>query len=79
VLRRELLAGAAGLAGASALGLQKVGQGQPADPAGGFDDALYGGAVAEPVPLAVLRAATVSARADFQTARYGRLARAFPG
>jgi transcriptional regulator with XRE-family HTH domain len=74
VRRRELLAGAAGLAGAAALGRPPAGPAPPrADPAGGLQDLLYGGAAAEPVPLAVLHAATTGARADFQSARYDRL------
>ena len=79
VRRRELLARAAGLAGAAALGLPGTGRAQaPADPAGGLEDLLYGRTTGEPAPVSALRAATVRARADFQTARYERLAAGLP-
>ena len=74
--RRELLARAAGLAGAAALGLPAADRAQPLD--GGLDGLLYGGAGAEPVPLATLRGATAQARSFFQTARYDRLTAVLP-
>jgi transcriptional regulator with XRE-family HTH domain len=80
VRRRELLAGAAGLAGAAALGRPGAPPNPtPADPASSLADLLYGGAAAaEPVPVPALRAATASARADFQAARYDRLTAGLP-
>ena len=53
VRRRELLARAAGLAGAAALGLPAIRPGAAAGRSGraGLDDLLYGSAGAEPVPL----------------------------
>jgi transcriptional regulator with XRE-family HTH domain len=79
VRRRELLASAAGLAGAAALGVPAVGRAQPLTATGGgLDGLLYGGAGAEPVPLAALRAAATRARACFQTARYDRLTAVLP-
>ena len=79
VRRRELLARAAGFAGAAALGLPAVGLSHPAsDPGGPLDDVLYGSADAQPAPLEVLRGATIEARGFFQTARYGRLTAVLP-
>ena len=72
--RRELLARAAGFAGAAALGLPAAGLSLPrSDPAGPLNEVLYGGVRAEPAPLEVLRGATIEARGFFQTARYDRL------
>jgi hypothetical protein len=80
VRRRELLAGAAGLASATALGLPSGGRAHsPPGPPTGLADMLYGGAAAAPVAVAALRDAVGQARADFQTARYDRLAAALPG
>ena len=75
VRRRELLAGAAGLAGAAALGRPGAPRNQaPADPASSLADLLYGaGGAVEPVAVPALRVATATARADFQAARYDRL------
>jgi transcriptional regulator with XRE-family HTH domain len=74
VRRRELLARAAGLASAAALGWSAAGPDRTATATGGgLEDLLYRDATAGPVPLAALRAATATARADFQTARYDRL------
>jgi transcriptional regulator with XRE-family HTH domain len=70
VRRRELLAGAAGLAAAGAVGLPQ--------PAGGLETLLYGHVDAEPVSLASLRTATVRARGLFQAARYDRLSAELP-
>ncbi len=79
VRRRELLARAAGVAGAAGLGLAGAGGTQAlSDPGVHLDDLLYGSAGAEPVPLAALRTAAAQARACFQTARYGRLMNALP-
>jgi hypothetical protein len=79
VRRRELLASAAGLAGAAALGLPPAGWARTqASPAGSLEEVLYGNLAAEPVPLAALRGATGCARACFQAASYDRLAAALP-
>ncbi len=80
VRRRELLAGAAGLAGAAALGRPGAPPNRaPADPASSLADLLYGGGgAAEPVPVPTLRAVTATARADFQAARYDRLTAGLP-
>jgi transcriptional regulator with XRE-family HTH domain len=74
VRRRELLARAAGLAGATVLGVPTTAPTRRfASPAAGLEELLYKEATAGPVPLAALRAAVAQARADFQTARYDRL------
>jgi transcriptional regulator with XRE-family HTH domain len=79
VRRRELLAAAAGLAGAAVLSRSGVARADsPADLTGGLQDLLYGGATAEPVPVPALRAATIRARGDFQAARYDRLTGTLP-
>jgi hypothetical protein len=80
VRRRELLAGAAGLVGAAALRLPSVGRSRTlADPGAGLEDLLYHStAAAEPVPLAALRTAVTGIRADFQNARYDRMAASLP-
>jgi hypothetical protein len=79
VRRRELLARAAGFAGAAALGLPAVGLShRPSGPGGPLNDVLYGSGGAEPVPLEVLRGATIEARGFFQTARYDRLTAVLP-
>ena len=80
VRRRELLAGAAGLVGAAALGLSSVGRDRMlADPGAGLEEMLYHStANAEPVPLPALRTAVTEIRADFQNARYGRMAASLP-
>ena len=80
VRRRELLAAAAGLAGAAALSRPGVtGAHSPADPASGIQDLLYGDATAAgPVPVPALRAATIRARGDFQAALYDRLTVTLP-
>jgi transcriptional regulator with XRE-family HTH domain len=79
VRRRELLARAAGLAGAAVFGLPSAMR-PPAhgDPGDHLGDLLYGAASAEPVSLTTLRTITAQARASFQTARYERLAAALP-
>lgn len=80
VRRRELLAGAAGLASAAALGRPSGGRAKsPLRPPTGLADMLYGSTAAAPVTMAALRAAVAQARADFQTARYDRLATRLPG
>lgn len=80
VRRRELLTGAAGLASAAALGLPLPGRTcAAASPRASVEDALYARAATAPVPVADLRAAVTRSRADFQTARYDRLARSLPG
>jgi transcriptional regulator with XRE-family HTH domain len=72
VRRRDLLAHAAGLTGAAALGWH---------PAAGLtlERLLYGDQAARPLALAGLQAATAQAKGDFQTARYDRLAVRLPG
>ena len=79
VRRRELLAGAAALAGATALARGTAGR-TVATPgsAAGLDDVLYGRTEAAPIPLAELRASTTAARDDFRAARYDRLPSALP-
>ena len=80
VRRRELLAGAAGLAGTATLARSGVSRAQvTADPSAGLEDLLYSGGTGGPVPIATLRAAICAARSDFQTARYDRLAADLPG
>jgi transcriptional regulator with XRE-family HTH domain len=79
VRRRDLLASAAGLAGAAVLGLPTAGWARtPASPSGSLEEVLYGNLAAGPVPLAALRGATAWARACFQAASYDRLAAALP-
>jgi transcriptional regulator with XRE-family HTH domain len=79
VRRRELLAGAAGLASAGALGLPSPSRNR-AGPRASVEEALYSSrAATTPVPVKDLRMAVAAARADFQTARYDRLARSLPG
>lgn len=79
VRRRELLARAAGFAGAAALGLPAGGLSHPPSDRGGpLDDVLYRRADAQPAPLEVLRGATRDAWGFFQTARYGRLTAVLP-
>jgi transcriptional regulator with XRE-family HTH domain len=80
VRRRELLAGAAGLAGSAALAWSAVGRAQVmAGSPAGLEDLLYSGATGGPVPIATLSEAICTARRDFQTARYDRLAAGLPG
>ena len=78
--RRQLLAGAAGLAGAAALGRPGGHQGADADRPGRQPGrpAVRRGGPLNLCPVAALRAATTRARADFQTARYDRLSAALP-
>jgi hypothetical protein len=79
VRRRELLTGAAGLAGAAALGATVRGRTRPpADPAHGLEDLLYGTATAEPTSLGALDTAVMRVRRDFQAARYDRLTATLP-
>jgi transcriptional regulator with XRE-family HTH domain len=79
VLRRELLARAAGFAGVTALGLPSAGLSHPPSAsAGPLEDVLYGTAGVEPAPLKVLRGAAIEARGLFQTAHYGRLTAVLP-
>ena len=79
VRRRELLAGAAALVGATALARGTAGRtGAPPGSAAGMEDVLYGRTEAAPVPLAELRASTIAARDDFRAARYDRLPSALP-
>jgi transcriptional regulator with XRE-family HTH domain len=78
VRRRELLR-AAGAAGVAALGWQPAAHAAGSPPPGPLaGNPAPGETAAMPVPLAELRAATAAARADFQTARYGRLAARLP-
>jgi transcriptional regulator with XRE-family HTH domain len=81
VRRRELLAGAAGLAGAAALGLPaSADAGSPQTLAVGLENLLYGGGAdaAYPAPLSALRTATAGARELFQSTRYGELGDVLP-
>jgi transcriptional regulator with XRE-family HTH domain len=79
VRRRELLASAAGLTGAVALGLPAAGWARtPASLGASLEEVLYGSLAAGPVPLAALRGATAWARGCFQAASYDRLAAALP-
>jgi len=80
VRRRELLAGAAGLVGAAALGFPLSARRRTlADPGAGVEEMLYHStADVEPVPLAALRTAVTGIRSDFQKARYDRLAASLP-
>jgi len=78
VRRRELLAGAPGLARAAALGLPSPSRNRAGSRAS-VEEALYSRATTAPVPVKDLRVAVAAARADFQTARYDRLARSLPG
>jgi transcriptional regulator with XRE-family HTH domain len=79
VRRRELLAAAAGLVGAAALNRSgTITAPITADLAGGLQDVIYSDGTVQPVTVSALRAATISARADFQAARYDRLASALP-
>jgi transcriptional regulator with XRE-family HTH domain len=79
VRRRDLLAGAAGLTGAAALAWSAVGRAQvTAGLPAGLADLLYSGTTGGPVPIATLREAIRTARCDFQTAHYDRLAAGLP-
>jgi transcriptional regulator with XRE-family HTH domain len=79
VRRRELLARAAGLAGAAALGIPAIGRAKLlADPRTGLDDLLYGSTGAAPASLPAVRAAVTQARAHFQAARYEQLTATLP-
>jgi hypothetical protein len=70
VRRRELLAGAAGLASAAFLAPTAQAQSEPCPR---FGDLLYG-RPAEPIPFPALRAALTANREEYQTAHYTRLA-----
>jgi transcriptional regulator with XRE-family HTH domain len=80
VRRRELLAGAAGLVGAAALGFPLGARSRTlADPGAGVEAVLYHStADVEPVPLSTLHTAVTGIRADFQNARYDRMAASLP-
>jgi transcriptional regulator with XRE-family HTH domain len=82
VRRRDLLTGIAGLAGGAALAHMPLPSNGPISPAeftAGLTGVLYGPAAhAEPVPLVRLRTAVTAARADFQAARYRKLAATLP-
>ncbi len=80
VRRRELLAAAAGVASAAAFRLPPPGRAPlPSSPVAVLEGVLYGPASAQPGELPAVRAAVAQARADFQLARYGRLAQQLPG
>jgi hypothetical protein len=80
VRRRDLLAGAAGLTGAAALGWSGVGRAQvTAGSPAGLEDLLYSGTTGGPVPIATLRGVIRTARCNFQTTHYDRLAVGLPG
>ena len=81
--RRELLASIAGLAGGTAALASLPQQPGPATGLAEFTAGLTGvlyesGPPGEPVPLPRLQAAVTAARADFQAARYRKLAAALP-
>lgn len=76
VRRRELLAGAAGLA--SAAFVTPAAQAALGEPSPQFGDMLYG-RPAEPIPFPALRAALTANREEYQTAHYTRLAVGLPG
>ena len=79
VRRRELLASAAGLAGAAALGLPTTGWARTLiSPGGSLEEVLYGDQSAQPVSLAALRSTAAWARGCFQAASYDRLAAGLP-
>jgi len=72
VRRRELLAGAAGLAGAAVVAATARRPAPAESTSSGFDELLYGQATS-PVPVAALRKAISVKRQEFQTARYDQL------
>jgi transcriptional regulator with XRE-family HTH domain len=79
VRRRELLTGAAGLAGVTVLGTTaRHRQRQAANSAPCLEDVLYGSNTAGPISLDALNSAICKARSDFQNARYDRLAATLP-
>jgi transcriptional regulator with XRE-family HTH domain len=77
VRRREMLAGAAGLASAALLAPASAHANPAERQSSSFDDLLYG-QPASPVSLTALRTAIAVKREDFQTARYDRLATGLP-
>ena len=77
VRRRELLAGAAGLASAAFIAPVASAENRDSRLSAGFEDLLYG-QPAEPVSLATLQAAIGRKREEFQTARYDRLSSGLP-
>jgi transcriptional regulator with XRE-family HTH domain len=79
VRRRELLTGAAGLAGTTALGLPERASARTTGLPGGLDKVLYGSPAVAPVELPALRTAVTKARACFQAARYDDLHRGLSG
>jgi transcriptional regulator with XRE-family HTH domain len=78
VRRRELLAGAAGLASAALLAPAAAQAISAERRSASFDDLLCG-QPANPVSLTALRTAIAAKREEFQTARYDRLAAGLPG
>lgn len=79
VRRRELLATAAGLASVATLRLPPPGRTLiSTSPVVALESVLYSSTSDEPTSLSALRAMVVRARADFRSARYGRLAQELP-
>jgi len=78
VRRRELLAGAAGLAGAAFFSPAGSWVSTPSDLSSGLNDLLYGHGTG-PIPVGALQAAITARREEFQTARYDRLSCGLPG
>jgi transcriptional regulator with XRE-family HTH domain len=76
VRRRELLAGAAGLAGAAVL-VSSAGATPTRNAHPGFEDLLYG-QPRDPIPVDALRGAIAARRREFQTARYDHLSAGLP-
>lgn len=78
VRRRELLAGAAGLASAAFVSPAASRVRTADDLSAGLEDLLYG-RTAGPVPATTLQTAIAAKREDFQAARYDRLAAGLSG
>jgi transcriptional regulator with XRE-family HTH domain len=77
VRRREMLAAAAGLAGAALIPPGAARAKTVSARSAGLEDLLYG-YTAAPVPMPDLRAAVTAKRQEFQTARYDRLSAGLP-
>lgn len=79
VLRRELLAGAAGIGITLAAGTPAAAAPRPSlDPAAGLEQALFEPAASAPTTLPRLAKGLGAARADFTAARYGSLGQHLP-
>jgi transcriptional regulator with XRE-family HTH domain len=77
VRRRELLAGAAGLAGAVVLAPSASRTAQDRKASSAFEELLYG-QPGDPLPVDDLRRAVSARRQEFQTARYDQLSAGLP-